>query len=95
MGFWEYQYDAKLDELDRIRGQPADSLIHVEKGPVWEDWEEECLSYEQTNSLSVWETMEEGTTHSEWCVLPAKHFVNWGIFQPTRSQIVDLSLIHI
>ena len=91
MGFWEYQYDAKLDELDRIRGQPEDSLIHVEKGPVWEDWEEECLSYEQTNSLSVWETMEEGTTHSEWCVLPAKHFVNWGIFQPTRSQIVDFS----
>ena len=91
MGFWEYQYDAKLEELDGIRGQPADTLIHVDKGPVWEDWEDECLAYEQTSSLSVWETMEEGTTHSEWCVLPAKHFVNWGIYQPTRSQIVDFS----
>ena len=35
--------------------------------------------------------MEEGTEHSEWWVIPAKHWVNWGIFQPTRSKIIDFS----
>ena len=43
MGFWEYQYDAKISELDGIRGQPGDTLIHTEKGPVWEEWEDDCL----------------------------------------------------
>ena len=45
MGFWEYQYDAKLVELDGIRGQPGDTLIHTEKGPMWEEWEDDCLPY--------------------------------------------------
>tara|TARA_B100000287_G_scaffold168616_1_gene159099 strand:- start:1781 stop:3826 length:2046 start_codon:yes stop_codon:yes gene_type:complete len=89
MGFWEYQYDAKLQELDGIRGQPSDTLIHVEKGPVWEEWEDDCLPYESTSSLSLWDNIEEGTEISDWCVLPATHWINWGIYQPTRSQIID------
>ena len=89
MGFWEYQYDAKIQELDGIRGQPSDTLIHVEKGPVWEEWEDDCLPYESTSSLSLWDNIEEGTEISDWCVLPATHWINWGIYQPTRSQIID------
>tara|TARA_B100000029_G_scaffold173719_1_gene170384 strand:+ start:12300 stop:15119 length:2820 start_codon:yes stop_codon:yes gene_type:complete len=91
MGFWEYQYDAKLTELDGIRGQPSDTLIHVGKGPVWEEWEAECLPYDQTSGLTIWESMEEGSEHTEWCVLPAVHWVNWGLYQPTRSSIIDFS----
>ena len=63
MGFWEYQYDAKIEELDGIRGQPGDTLIHAGEVPVWEEWEDDCLPYEQTSSLSAWDSMEEGTEH--------------------------------
>ena len=91
MGFWEYQNEAKLAELDGIRGQPSDTLIHSEKGNVWEDWADDCLTYESTSGLAVWDSMEEGSEHSEWCVLPASNWVNWGIYQPTRSAIIDFS----
>ena len=91
MGFWEYQYDAKLVELDGIRGQPGDTLIHSEGGPVWEEWGDECIPYEQTSTLAIWDTMEEGTEHAEWCVIPATHWMKWGVFQPTREKILDFS----
>ena len=46
MGFWGVLY-TMLVELDGIRGQPADTLTYFDKGPVWEEWEDECLPYEQ------------------------------------------------
>ena len=91
MGFWEYQYDAKIEELDGIRGQPADTLIHVEKGRSWDEYGDDCLYYEETQALAVWNSMEEGTEQSDWCVLPASHWVSWGLYQPTRSSIIDFS----
>jgi Fe-S oxidoreductase len=92
MGFWEYQYDAKIVELDGIRGQPGDTLVHSESEvPAWAEWEDQCLPYEQTSTLAVWDSMDEGTEHSEWCVMPAMHWVKWGVFQPTRGKIVDFA----
>ena len=91
MGFWEYQYDAKIEELDGIRGQPADTLIHVEKGRSWDEYGDDCLYYEETQTLAVWNSMEEGTEQSDWCVLPASYWVSWGLYQPTRSSIIDFS----
>ena len=35
--------------------------------------------------------MEEGSEHTDWCVIPAMHWVNWGVYQPTRSKILDFS----
>ena len=91
MGFWEYQYDAKIVELDGIRGQPADTLVHSDNGMIMEErWEGACLPYERTSSLAIWEG-HEGEDLSKWCVLPAVHWVNWGIFQPTRADIIDFS----
>tara|TARA_Y100001934_G_C12378079_1_gene790461 strand:+ start:2422 stop:5241 length:2820 start_codon:yes stop_codon:yes gene_type:complete len=91
MGFWEYQYDAKLEELDGIRGQPSDTLIHVEKGNVWDDWGDNCLPYEETSHLSAWENIHEGDPLSEWCVMPAVYWKDWGIYQPTREAMFDFS----
>ena len=91
MGFWEYQNEAKLVELDGIRGQPSDTLIHVEKGNVWDEWGDECLPFESTGHLAVWEDIHEGDSYDEWCVMPAKYWSNWGVFQPTRSTIIDFS----
>ena len=35
--------------------------------------------------------MHEGDDYADWCVLPAVHWVNWGIYQPTRADIIDFS----
>ncbi len=77
MGFWEYQNEEKLAELDGIRGQPSDTLIHTDKGNVREFVSGHCLDYDSTSGLAVWESMEEGSEHSEWCVLPASYWVSW------------------
>ena len=89
MGVWEYQSEAKLEELDGIRGQPTDTLILYDKGNVWDEWSEECLPYSETSDLVIWESMDEGDDRTDWCLLPAVHWLNWGIYQPTKSTIID------
>ena len=74
-----------------IRGQPSDTLVHVESGNVWDDWKGECLPYEATSNLDAQDSMHEGDEYADWCVLPAVHWVNWGIYQPTRADIIDFS----
>jgi Fe-S oxidoreductase len=91
MGFWEYQADDKLEELDGIRGQPADTLVLFEHGNVWADWEDECLTYESTGELPVWEGVQEDTGRADWCVIPAVHWLDWGVYQPTKTTIIDFS----
>ena len=90
MGFWEYQEEAKLEELDAMRGQPVDTLILREKGNVWDEWGERCLTYDESSDLEVWNHIYEGEPE-DWCLLPAKYWVDWGIYQPTRSQLIDFS----
>jgi len=92
MGFWEYQADAKIEELDGIRGQPADTLVLYEKGNVWEEWGDDCLAYEETMGLSLWDDLsDDHADPAEWCVMPAAHWLNWGLYQPTRSTILDFN----
>ncbi len=91
MGFWEYQNEAKLVELDGVRGQPSDTLVHVDKGNVWDEWGDKCLPYEESSHLSIWEDIHEGDPYEDWCVMPALYWSNWGIYQPTRATIIDFS----
>jgi len=91
MGFWEYQEESKLEELDGMRGQPADTLVLYDKGIAWDEWGDECLSFEGTSQLVIWENMHEGDDHADWCVMPAANWANWGVYQPTRELIIDFS----
>ncbi|MBT99737.1 MAG: hypothetical protein CME14_00200 [Gemmatimonadetes bacterium] len=94
MGFWEYQADDKMEELDGIRGQPADTLVLFEHGNVWADWEDECLTYESTGELPAWEGLQDESERADWCVIPAVHWLDWGIYQPTKTTIIDFSDIN-
>ena len=93
-GFWDYGglgAMEDIEELEGLRGQPSDTLIHAEKGNAWSDWGNECLPYEDTGNLAIWESLSHGEDFADYCVLPATHWVNWGIFQPTRTTLLDFS----
>ncbi len=94
MGFWEYQAEDKLEQLDGLRAQPADTITKVATFDVeshWDYWEERCLPYSETSELEVWHTLHDGDEFSDFCVIPAMYWVDWGIYQPTRLEIIDFS----
>ena len=91
-GFWDYGGLGAMDdieELETMRGQPSDTLVYYEKGDDWDDWEDECLTFSESSDLGVWQTLDEDYDPVKWCVIPAVHWSNWGIYQPTQSLIMD------
>jgi len=91
-GFWDYGGLGAMDEIEELegmRGQPSDTLVYSEKGDDWEDWEDECLTFSESSDLGVWQTLDEDYDPEKWCVIPAVHWSNWGIYQPTQSLIID------
>ena len=86
-GFWDYGGLGAMDDLedlDALRAQPSDTLVHVEEGNVWGQWEDECIPYEESQGLAAWNSLAEGEDVADWCVIAAVHWSEWG-----------LSLIHI
>ena len=81
----------EVSELDKLRTQPSDTLIHTNEGNSWGEWQDECLPYEQSSNLLLWETLTQGEDLDDYCVLPAVHWVDWGIYQPTKQKIIDYS----
>ena len=91
-GFWDYGGLGAMDdieELETMRGQPSDTLVYYGKGDDWQDWEDECLTFSESSDLGVWETLDEEYDPEKWCVIPAVHWSNWGIYQPTQRLIID------
>ena len=91
-GFWDYGGLGAMDdigELETMRGQPSDTLVYYGKGDDWQDWEDECLTFSESSDLGVWETLDEDYEPEKWCVIPAVHWSNWGIYQPTQRLIID------
>tara|TARA_B000000565_G_scaffold192604_1_gene147103 strand:+ start:1107 stop:3599 length:2493 start_codon:yes stop_codon:yes gene_type:complete len=91
-GFWDYGGLGAMDdieELETMRGQPSDTLVYYGKGDDWEDWEDECLTFSESSDLGVWDTLDESYDPEKWCVIPAVHWSNWGIYQPTQRLIID------
>ena len=91
-GFWDYGGLGAMDdieELETMRGQPSDTLVYYEKGDDWQDWEDECLTFSESSDLGVWDTLDEDYDPEKWCVIPAIHWSNWGIYQPTQRLIID------
>ncbi|DAC46084.1 MAG TPA: 4Fe-4S dicluster domain-containing protein [Candidatus Thalassarchaeaceae archaeon] len=93
-GFWDYGGLGAMDDLedlDALRSQPSDTLVHVEEGNVWADWEDECIPYEESQSLAAWNGLGEGEDVADWCVIAASHWSKWGIYQPTKFKIIDFN----
>ena len=94
MGFWEYQAEDKLEDLDGLRAQPVDTITKVATFDVeshWDYWEERCLPYAEPSHLEVWHSLHDGDEFSDFCVIPAKYWVDWGLYQPTRLEIIDFN----
>ena len=93
-GFWDYGGLGAMDDvedLDSLRAQPSDTLVHVEEGNVWADWEDECIPYEESSTLAAWDGLSSEEDPADWCVIAATHWSNWGIFQPTKFKIIDFA----
>ncbi|HIG38097.1 MAG TPA: 4Fe-4S dicluster domain-containing protein [Candidatus Poseidoniales archaeon] len=94
-GFWDYGGLGAMDELedlDGLRAQPSDTLVHQDKGNVWTEWEDDCLPYSETQSLAVWDGFDfEHDDPSDWCVIAAANWADWGIYQPTKKAIIDFA----
>jgi Fe-S oxidoreductase len=94
-GFWDYGGLGAMDEvedLDGLRAQPSDTLVHQDKGNVWAEWEDDCLPYSETQNLAVWDDFDfEHDDFSDWCVIAAANWADWGIYQPTKKVIIDFS----
>ena len=93
-GFWDYGGLGAMDDLedlDALRAQPSDTLVHVEEGNVWGQWEDECIPYEESQGLAAWNSLAEGEDVADWCVIAAVHWSEWGIFQPTKFKIIDFN----
>ena len=91
-GFWDYGGLGAMDdieELETMRGQPSDTLVYYGKGDDWQDREDECLTFSESSDLGVWDTLDEDYDPEKWCVIPAVHWSNWGIYQPTQRLIID------
>jgi Fe-S oxidoreductase len=94
-GFWDYGGLGAMDEiedLDGLRAQPSDTLVHQGKGNVWAEWEDDCLPYSETQGLAVWDSFDfEHDESSDWCVIAAANWADWGIYQPTKKIIIDFA----
>ena len=94
-GFWDYGGLGAMDEiedLDALRVQPSDTLVHEGEGNVWAEWGDDCLPYSETQSLAVWDGFDfEHEDVADWCVIAAIHWSEWGIYQPTRKVVLDFA----
>ena len=99
-GFWDYGGLGAMDdveELEKLRAQPADTLIeydHGDRGNAWDRYGEHCIGYADSSHLSAWDDLPEGDPTSEWCVMPAEEFMAWGIWQPTQRHLVDFANVN-
>ena len=97
-GFWNQGGLGAMDEveaLEELRGQPVDTLVDINEGHHWESIEHECLTYEQSVANEVWLDEkfegEDAYSRSDFCLVSASHFLNWGIYQPTQENLIDFS----
>ena len=81
--------------MEELRGQPVDTLVDINEGHHWEVIEEDCLTYEDSIANPVWQKSkfegEDAYSRSDFCLVTAQHFLNWGIYQPTQENLIDFS----
>ena len=84
-----------VSALEELRGQPVDTLVDINEGHHWESIEGDCLTYEQSLANEVWLSDkfegEDAYSRSDFCLVTAGHFLNWGIYQPVQRNLIDFS----
>jgi len=97
-GFWNQGGLGAMDDveaLEELRGQPMDTLVDINEGHHWETIEEECLTYEQSIANEAWVDEkfegEDAYSRSDFCLVTASQFINWGIYQPTQQNLIDFT----
>ncbi|MDE0574304.1 MAG: heterodisulfide reductase-related iron-sulfur binding cluster [Candidatus Poseidoniales archaeon] len=97
-GFWDQGGLGAMDEvetLEELRGQPVDTLVDINEGHHWAVIEDDCLTYEESIANEVWQDSKfEGVdaySRSDFCMVAASYFMDWGIFQPTQMDLIDFS----
>jgi Fe-S oxidoreductase len=95
-GFWDiggFGAMDDVDELETLRNQPSDTLLAIDEGHHWESMEENCLTYGASSGNIAWQhKMFEGVdaeSRADYCLLPAIHWLNWGIYQPVQWDLID------
>tara|TARA_B100001146_G_scaffold212982_1_gene212912 strand:- start:845 stop:3658 length:2814 start_codon:yes stop_codon:yes gene_type:complete len=97
-GFWDQGGLGAMDEvetLEELRGQPVDTLVDINEGHHWAVIEDDCLTYEESIANEVWQDPkfegEDAYSRSDFCMVAASYFMDWGIFQPTQIDLIDFS----
>ena len=97
-GFWDQGGLGAMDEvetLEELRGQPVDTLVDINEGHHWAVIEDDCLTYEESIANEVWQDSKfEGVdaySRTDFCMVAASYFMDWGIFQPTQIDLIDFS----
>ena len=97
-GFWDQGGLGAMDEvetLEELRGQPVDTLVDINEGHHWAVIEDDCLTYEESIANEVWQDAkfegEDAYSRSDFCMVAASYFMDWGIFQPTQIDLIDFS----
>ena len=97
-GFWDQGGLGAMDEvetLEELRGQPVDTLVDINEGHHWAVIEDDCLTYEESIANEVWQDSkfegEDAYSRSDFCMVAASYFMDWGIFQPTQIDLIDFS----
>ena len=97
-GFWDFGGLGAMDDVDDLatmRGQPSDSLVALEEGHHWGVMESACVTYEVSDGSAAWQdkrfTGTDPESTDDYCLLPAVHWLNWMIHQPTQERIIDFA----
>ncbi|MEC7704120.1 MAG: (Fe-S)-binding protein [Candidatus Thermoplasmatota archaeon] len=97
-GFWDQGGLGAMDEisaLEELRSQPADTLVAINEGHHWEDIHADCLTYEESMANEVWMSSkfegEDAYSRSDFCLVTASQFMNWGIYQPVQERLIDFA----
>ena len=96
-GFWDmggFGAMQDVEELETLRSQPSDTLVDLRESEHADHMLAMCLSYSSSSNSKAWDDdhFADGSwSYSDFCVMPAREFSNWGIYQPTQEYIIDFN----
>ena len=83
-----------VEELETLRSQPSDTLVDLRESEYADHMLGMCLTYSSSSDSKAWndDHFADGSwAYSDFCVMPAREFSNWGIYQPTQEYVIDFN----
>ena len=96
-GFWDmggFGAMQDVEELETLRSQPSDTLVDLRESEYADHMLGMCLTYSSSSDSKAWndDHFTDGSwAYSDFCVMPAREFSNWGIYQPTQEYVIDFN----